>query len=113
MFETFYPGQELDLATIERHAYADGDIRTAQLAALALDAAEEAARLEDTLGKELAEAEDAYVLAQEAWGRHNEAMRTKFEELRQVLEITSRVSQREHLLQLVGECLDLIDKAED
>ena len=119
MFEAFYPGEELDLATIERHAYADGDIRTAQLAAMALDAQREAEEINEWVREEvndaLAEKDEAiadYDRCQEAWGEHNAAMRAQLEELRQAIEVAARVSDRELILGRIGECLALIDKAE-
>ena len=119
MFEAFYPGEGLDLATIERHAYADGDIRTAQLAAMALDAQREAEELAEEGSEEAQELrnerDDAradYDRCQEAWGEHNEKMRAQLEELRQAIEVAARVSDRELILGRIGECLALIDKAE-
>ena len=119
MFEAFYPGEELDLATIERHAYADGDIRTAQLAAMALDAQREAEELAEKESEELLESQNErddargdYDRCQEAWGEHNTAMRAQLEELRQTIEVAARVSDRELILGRIGECLALIDKVE-
>ena len=108
MFETFYPGQDLNLATIERHAYADGDIRTAQLAAMALDAQREV----EELAEQESDAHGDYDRCQEAWGEHNTAMRAQLEELRQAIEVAARVSDRELILGRIGECLALIDKVE-
>ena len=119
MFEAFYPGEELDLATIERHAYADGDMLTAQLAAVALDAEEiikEAEEIEREREAELEvaadEAERNYSECQEAWSDHNGKMRTKLEALSQMIEIAARVSGREVLLARIEECIALIDDAE-
>ena len=119
MYESYYPGQHLDLDTIERHAYADGDIRTAQLAAMALDAQREAEELVEKESEEarefLNERDDAradYDRCQEAWGEHNEKMRAQLEELRQAIEVAARISGRELILGRIGKCLALIDKAE-
>ena len=69
MYESYYPGQPLDPEVIERHAYADGDIRTAQLAAMVLDLRE---ALEMVVERDNAAAEQIFSRAD--YAQINEAL---------------------------------------
>jgi hypothetical protein len=99
---------ELDLATEERNAWQRGDYILAEALQLAADAEERESQ------REIAEdgAQSDYDKCQEAWSRHNDAMRQRLDNLRQLVEQAARVSGRELLLERIEEAAELIDKAE-
>jgi hypothetical protein len=99
---------ELDLLTEERNAWQAGDYARAEALALAIDAEERAAEAE----KGESDKQDNYDRCQEAWGRHNDQMRQRLDNLRQLIEQTARVSGRELILRRIEEAIELIDNTE-
>ena len=100
-----------DYATEERNAWQRGDLYLAEVLGALMDAEESVAELEDAGETDSAKWRSGYDRAQEAWGAHNENMRQRLDNLRQLIEQAARVSGRELLLERIEEMHQLIEEA--
>lgn len=98
----------IDLDTEERRAWQAGDYQRAAALALAIDAEEREAEQDQTVE----EKEAAYAKRQEAWSEHNDKMRRRLDNLRQLIEEAARVSNRALILERIQEADELIDAAD-
>lgn len=102
----------LDLLTEERNAWQRGEYRLAEALALAIDEGERADELEKAAEEDESNLRRSYDTVQEAWGKHNDEMRQRIDNLRQLVEQAARVSGRELILERIEELEVLIDKCE-
>lgn len=110
--EWLHPAMPADISAAERDAYVRGDIRTAEILAALMDAESSAQQAEKRADTTESEWQDKYDRVQEAWGTHNEEMRQRIDNLRQLVDQAARVSGREMILERMDEMEAFIDKAE-